>query len=133
MDIRHSNGQSAELYAAARISEKGYNILWPTITQIPYDFVAEKDGKFIRVQVKKATSSKAGNFRYTQFRMTRGRTKQYNQRTVDIVAATDMRDVWVIPIVECQDMTSVCLGSDNPAYKPYTTYDASKWLINNFN
>lgn len=38
----------------AHYSEKGYRILTPLVSNEGYDFVAEKNGEFIRVNVKKA-------------------------------------------------------------------------------
>lgn len=46
--------QAVEALGAAYFIEKGYSILVPFGDSHHYDFVAEKDGSFIRVNVKKA-------------------------------------------------------------------------------
>jgi len=43
-----------ELMGYAYYAEKGFRILVPLVNNKGYDFVAEKDGKFIRVNVKLA-------------------------------------------------------------------------------
>ncbi len=49
-----SQWETKELLGYAYYSERGYRILIPLVKNRGYDFVAEKDGKFIRVNVKVA-------------------------------------------------------------------------------
>lgn len=130
---RFRSGVSAELFVASKLSEQGYNILWPLITQSRYDLVIEKDGLFQKVQVKKATYSLTGTYRYLQARLS-GKNKQtntpYQAKDVDLFAFTDMQSLWIAPFNEVGHLTSVCLHSSNPNYKPQTKYEASKWLLN---
>ena len=46
--------QVAELLGYAYYAERGYRVLAPLVRNDGYDFVAEKDGNFIRVNVKVA-------------------------------------------------------------------------------
>lgn len=46
--------QTVELMGYAYYSERGYKILVPLVHNDAYDFVAEKNGEFIRVNVKLA-------------------------------------------------------------------------------
>ncbi|KKM00295.1 hypothetical protein LCGC14_1805800, partial [marine sediment metagenome] len=46
--------ESVELRGYSYYSERGYRILVPLVDVSGYDFVAEKDGTFIRVNVKRA-------------------------------------------------------------------------------
>lgn len=46
--------QSVELLGYSYYSSQGYRILTSLVRNDAYDFVAEKDGKFIRVNVKQA-------------------------------------------------------------------------------
>lgn len=128
--LRFLNGAAAELFVASFFADRGYNILWPLLTQSRYDIVLEKDGKFDRVQVKKATWSKAGKFSYLQTRIS-GKNKQsnrpYKEGDVDTFAFSDMKDIWVVPASEIIGKTSICLGSDNPKYKIQAKYDPIKW------
>lgn len=48
------NWQQAEVNGYGYFIEKGYRILVPLVSGEGYDFVAEKDGEFIRVNVKLA-------------------------------------------------------------------------------
>lgn len=48
------NWDTIELKGYSYYSEKGYRILIPLIHNNGYDFVAEKDGEFLRVNVKTA-------------------------------------------------------------------------------
>lgn len=46
--------QTVEMMGYAHFSEKGYRIFVPLVVNYGYDFVAEKDGEFIKVNVKLA-------------------------------------------------------------------------------
>ena len=51
-----------ELMGYAYFAEKGYRICVPLVQNSGYDFVAEKDGEFLRVNVKKAGLKVKGQF-----------------------------------------------------------------------
>jgi len=53
--------KTIELHAYTYYSIRGYRILYPLIDSSKYDFVAEKDGKFIRVNAKLAGLKDKGN------------------------------------------------------------------------
>lgn len=129
---RFASGASAELYVAHSLVEEGYNILWPLLTQSRYDLVAEKDGKFLKIQVKKATWSKSGNYNYLQARIS-GKNKltntPYKKEDVDFFAFTDNNCIWFAPFEDVEGLTSVCLSSDNPKYSPQTKYQPDLWLF----
>ncbi len=46
--------KTVELLGYTYYSERGYRILIPLVSNEGYDFVAEKDGEYLRVNVKKA-------------------------------------------------------------------------------
>jgi hypothetical protein len=46
--------QTVELLGQAHYSQKGYRVLVPLVSSHGYDFVAERRGEFIRVNVKMA-------------------------------------------------------------------------------
>lgn len=132
MDIRHRSGAAAELFVAAKLTEQGYNVLWPLTTQSRYDLVAEdNEGRFIKIQIKKATWSKTGKYEYLQARIS-GKNKQtntpYKASDIDEFAFTDMKRIWFAVFAEVGNLTSVCLDSTNPNYKPQTKYNAEAWL-----
>lgn len=133
MNIAFQNGVAAELWTAAKLAQLGYAVLWPFVTQSRYDLVIEKGGKFQKVQVKKATSSKTGKYEYLQARLS-GKNKAtntpYTNKDVDLFAFTDFKTLWLAPFEEIGHQTSVCLNSTNPNYKPQTKYNATEWRIN---
>ena len=76
-------GSVAELAVAAKLASLGYNVSLP-FGELPYDIVAEKDGKLIRVQVKSATLSKHGSYRCS---LTHGRQNKvkYTSESCDLI------------------------------------------------
>jgi len=132
MDIRHKNGAVAELFVATQLAVRDFSIYWPLITQSRCDLVVEKDGSFAKVQIKKATWSKTGNYQYLQARVI-GKNKltntPYQSKDVDVFIFTDLERIWIVPFEEIEGFTSVCLDSSNPTYKPRTKYDPRKWLL----
>src|SRR3546814_10929466 len=69
INIQHKSGMIAELFVATELAKKDYTILWPQGTQTRYDFAIENNGKFSRVQVKKASWSTTNQFKYLQARI----------------------------------------------------------------
>lgn len=132
MDIRHRNGAAAELFVASKLTETGYDVFLPLATQSRCDLVVLTQDGFKKVQVKKATLSKSGQFKYWQARLS-GKNKltntPYTERDVDWFVFTDMCRLWIAKFEEIGHLTSVCLDSDNPNYKPQTKYDPTKWLL----
>ena len=129
MNEQHHIGAKTELYAAYKLAEMGYTILFPQTTQSRYDIAIEKDGVFKRVQVKKATTSLAGSFNYTQCRLTtKSSQTHYKQGDFDLYFITDFKTDWIIPFEEVEGFTSLCFGSDNPEYKSYKKYDPNRWV-----
>lgn len=125
------NGTTAELYAASYFSELGYSIYWPMMTQSRCDFVIEKDGQFLKVQVKKATWSQIGAFKYLQCRL-KNRNKHavwYEEGDYDLlVFISDEKELWVAPFEEVNKLVSVCLKGSKEGYKPRSRlYDPETW------
>lgn len=118
---RFVSGVSSELFAAHKLTQLGYELFFPLMTQSKADFLALKEGKVFKVQVKKASWSTTWNFKYLQARI-HGKSKRDPDKT-------DNERLWVIPYDEIGHQTSVCLDSTNPKYKPQTKYDARKWLV----
>lgn len=130
---RFVSGVSSELFVAHKLVAEGYEIFFPVMTQSKADFIALKDGKCLKVQVKKASWSTTWAFKYLQCRIhgkgKRDPKKWYTLEDVDYFAITDNERVWWMPYGEIGHQTSVCLDSNNPKYKPQTQYDAKKWLL----
>ena len=52
---KKTKGSIAELAVAAELVKEGWHILVPYGENTRYDLVAEKDGRFVRIQVKYVT------------------------------------------------------------------------------
>lgn len=132
MDQRHMNGAAAEMFVASKLIEIGYGVFLPVATQSRCDLVIETQDGFKKVQVKKATSTLTGKYFYLQARIS-GKNKEtstpYTNKDVDIFAFTDMHNLWLAPFEQVGHLTSVCLSSSNPDYKPQTDYNAESWRI----
>tara|TARA_Y100000310_G_scaffold284099_1_gene306656 strand:+ start:7326 stop:7766 length:441 start_codon:yes stop_codon:yes gene_type:complete len=102
-------GSVAELAVSAKLVSLGYNVSLP-FGELPYDIVAEKDGKLIRVQVKSATLSKYGSYRCSLTHGSGSKKMKYTSESCDLMILyapysedyTDIPDdgFYVIPIKE---------------------------------
>lgn len=134
----HANfaiGLAAELRVAAWYVDKGYEIFWPATTQSRCDFVAYHPAEklFRRVQVKKATWSKTGNYSYLQCRLEN--RNQYARRYEpgdfhEIAFTDDDNRIWIATFEQVDGLVSVCLDGTRPGYTSKSEkYDPSKWLV----
>lgn len=131
---RFLSGVSSELFISHVLVELGYEIFFPVLTQSKCDLIALKNSIPIKVQCKKASWSKTlHNHEYLQARIhgksKRDPSKFYTAEDIDLFCITDNSRVWLIPFEQCGHMTSICLDSNNPKYKPQTKYDAKEWLV----
>ena len=131
--IQHRNGVKAELEAAIRFVDIGYEIYWPIHSQSRCDFIVSRYPDVWKIQVKKATWSKTGNHRYLQARLsTRNKNSRpkYTKEDFDyVVFVEESGMMWMASFREIEGMTSVCLTSSNPDYRPQTKYDANEWVF----
>ena len=130
---RFVSGVSSELYVAHRLTQLGYEIFFPLMTQSKADFLALKNGIVYKIQVKKASWSTTHQYKYLQARI-HGKSKRnpdkfYTKDDVDLFAITDNERLWLIPFEEIGHQTSVCLDCTNPKYRPQTKYNPKKWIV----
>ena len=94
--------------------EKGYVVLTPINSNSCYDIVAEKDGKFTRIQVKYLTS-KNGRLRVELDRPKR-KTKTYMDRDVDAMGVYDSKNkkFYLIPISSIHHKSEIWLRVSQP-------------------
>lgn len=80
-------GNYAELRFTLAAYEKGFSILRPFSDSRPYDFVLEKQGRFIRVQVKSCSAplNEKGHFPVTISKGSATR-KRYTVDDCDVIA-----------------------------------------------
>lgn len=102
-------------------------------TQSRCDFVVEKDNVFSKVQVKTATWSRAGPFKYLQVRLSssnKNLRKYYTKEDFDLLAVADGNRLWIAPFSQIEGKTSLCLESTNPNYSKYKKgkdYNPADW------
>lgn len=135
----HTTGMLTEYLAAAYYTQQGYTVCWPMVTQSAYDFIAEKDGVFKRVQVKTPTWSKAGYYLFLQCRLgsdqrsTDGISKgsKYTVSCDELFFTRDGR-TWIFPSDVLSETSNVCLASTNPKpRKNGKSYDPNQYEVTN--
>lgn len=130
----HKSGSLAEMKAATYMIEEGYDVFFPITMNPKTDFVAIKDGEVIRVQVKKASWSKSGNYNYLQCRLLgkdNGSSQRvYKMNDFDELIIIEGSWVWRVPVKDIIGRTSLCLDTDNPNPKLTNKgYNPRDWLV----
>ena len=93
-----NKGKIAELMVGARLMELGWTILNPICENTRYDLVAEKDGKFIRVQIKYVTPNR--NILHINCKSSNNwSVLTYTPKEIDMLAAYDSlsKKIYFIP------------------------------------
>jgi hypothetical protein len=96
-----TKGYVAELYVTARLIEDGWRVLNPVGENNRYDLVAEKKGRFIRIQVKYVTP-KDGTLSVNCRSSNNWSVLHYSPEEIDVIAAFDAKDksIYYIPVSE---------------------------------
>ena len=94
-----TKGYIAEMYVTARLIEDGWRVLHPVGENNRYDLVAERDGKFIRIQVKYATP-KNGALEINCRSSNNWSVLHYSAKEIDVIAAYNAhtKDIYYIPV-----------------------------------
>jgi hypothetical protein len=100
----HMVGNVSELAVMLEYSKRGYTINIPT-SPARYDFIAEKEGRAVKVQVKHCSTFN-GERELLGFSKT-----PYEKKDVDVVAMYDSNDgsIYYIPTDHVEGMTSIRL------------------------
>jgi len=98
MNKKHK-GDIAEHAVAQKIIESGWSVLWPDCDVCRYDLVAEKEGRFLRVQAKYVTA-KNGHLEVNCRSSNNWSVKSYTKYEIDIMAVYEpgRRQVYFIPV-----------------------------------
>ncbi len=101
----------------------GYNVLTPFEDFAGYDVVAEKAGKFWRIQVKTAQAVEPGRTRY-RFTTSSGNGSNMPKRLIsgeDYVAMWAMADdlFWLLPISKCKSITFTTCPSTGQSWRVF--------------
>jgi Holliday junction resolvase-like predicted endonuclease len=94
-----TKGYIAEMYVAARLIEDGWRVLHPIGENNRYDLVAERDEKFVRIQVKYATP-KNGALEINCRSSNNWSVLHYTAKEIDVIAVFNPKDksIYYIPV-----------------------------------
>lgn len=92
-------GDLAEMAVAARLIEEGWRVLFPVGETNRYDLVAERNGKFVRIQVKYVTP-KNGVLDVNCRSSNDWSVLHYTSEEIDMIAAYNAHDklIYFIPV-----------------------------------
>ena len=95
---KKTKGVIAELSVAAKLLKGGWNVLFPFGENNRYDLVGEKNGKFLKVQVKYVTPSN-GALRISCKSSNNWSVNKYTSKEIDFIAAYDSvsGDIYFVP------------------------------------
>jgi hypothetical protein len=112
----HYVGQANELLAASWYLQNNYQVYWPSVGQSSIDFVTYKTA-FTRVQVKTATWTQAGKYKYLQCRtrLTNRHQDRHPGEIYDELFVISGNRAWIIPSHLIQS-SNISLGGTNPNY-----------------
>lgn len=110
---RHKSGAIAELKVATFFLENDYEIFFPTTPSI-VDFIALKDDKCVRVQVKNAYRMERETGKYYIQATTRRNSgkfvsKLYKKDDYDLLAITYQDQLWIFPCEDVCHLQSIVL------------------------
>ena len=94
-----TKGYIAELYVTARLIEDGWRVLNPVGENHRYDLVAEKEGTFIRIQVKYVTP-KNGVLAVNCRSSNNWSVLHYSAKEIDMIAVfnSENKSIYYIPV-----------------------------------
>jgi len=102
--IGNGIGTTCEIIAMLEYSKRGYEINIP-VGVSRYDFIAEKDGRSVRVQVKHGTPFNNG------LELIGHSPKAYERREIDVLVMVDTQNdkVYFIPADHVEGMSNIRL------------------------
>lgn len=116
----HDVGAVSELMVRGYLTSCGYETYGPDKLHARADLVYVKKGKPVRVQVKTATFSTTGKYRYEQCRLNKKGYKGALEKQTSY-SAEDVEEIWVVgthlwcfPIELAGGRPSLFLSSTNP-------------------
>jgi len=95
---KKTKGSIAELAVAAKLMNMGWRVLFPFGENNRYDLVTEKEGKFVKVQVKYVTP-KNGTLEVNCKSSNNWSVDKYTPKQVDCIAVYDAvhKEIYFIP------------------------------------
>jgi len=105
---------------ASILFRNGYSVLTPMEDFAGYDLVAEKDGKFHRIQVKTSEKQDPGRNRYGfMTSVGNGSKETYNKSMVDYIIcwAMDSDLFWIFRPHECKAKSKKCNAKTGSSWR----------------
>jgi len=103
-------GDVTELKIAADLANKGYNILFPYGENQSYDLVAERDGKFIRIQCKSpAVDSDEDKVKIHCRVVNHTKSHKYKKEDFDYLATCYKGICYYVPSIIIENKASIIL------------------------
>ena len=98
---KKTKGSVAELAVALRLMKEGWQVLIPYGENTRYDLVVERDGRFLRVQIKYVTP-KDGVLRVNCRSSNNWSVFQYTSEDIDVIAAYDAQSEqsYFVPVAQ---------------------------------
>lgn len=117
--------------AEAYFYRSGYEVFRPTSTHSRIDFIAYKDNKALRVQVKTASWVWRDGYKSLQgafgcSKATFKELKRVEAFDVIVMVSKDEGSIWVIPLAEL-DNVGIILEKDGKNYTDYKRKDYSQY------
>lgn len=136
MNYTQSIGNVVELQCIAKFIELGYEVSIPYGNGAKYDFVADVEGKFVRIQCKSSSNPKKNGIVDTEaFHFSTVCTTTNTQKTSRYMYTSDQIDyfatiwndkVYLIPVDECSTSKTLRLSppkNNSPIYNKAEDYD----------
>ena len=130
----HQRGAEAEYQAAAWYLGLGCNVFFPASSHARCDFVIDRGGSLLKIQVKHAFWKAQGErqTKYLCATLTRAPTTAYEKGDWDLLFVTDGARHWEIPFAEVAGVKTLYLDreGDAPPRKKTAVYNANDWRVN---
>lgn len=139
MNYTQSIGNVNELKCISRFIELGYECSIPYGNGAKYDFIADVDGKLIRVQCKSCSHPRKNGVidenaiqisTIAQTTNTQKTTRHtYNKNQIDFFATSYKDKIYIIPVEECSTSKTLRFQSpqnNNQAYNKAEDYEIEK-------
>ncbi|MBI5700400.1 hypothetical protein HZC34_00930 [Candidatus Saganbacteria bacterium] len=115
MGLTKEKGNLAEIKVAAFLIQKGFNVLIPWGENQRYDLVAEKNGLFVKIQVK-YVAPKMGHLTVPLRSANNWKVVKYNKNELDFVAAYNPENdiIYFIPLKSIRNTATINLRVSGP-------------------
>jgi len=105
---------------AGALLRNGYSVLMPVEDFTGYDLVAEKDGKFHRIQIKTSSKTESDKLYYRFMTSTgSGDKTRYTKDKVDYIVCWAMDEdlFWIFRTQECRATTKKCYPNTGSSWR----------------